>query len=89
MKYFLHTSILSSVLSQRLRGVSITKSSFYVAQNGKFSCLDGSMQIPFDQVNDDFCDCKDGCRRYANAKKFPAHWLPCPLVALPRSHRAP
>jgi protein kinase C substrate 80K-H len=60
MKYFLHTSILSSVLSQRLRGVSITKSSFYVAQNGKFSCLDGSMQIPFDQVNDDFCDCKDG-----------------------------
>ncbi|MXQ83977.1 hypothetical protein E5288_WYG002554 [Bos mutus] len=25
-----------------------------------FTCLDGSASIPFDQVNDDYCDCKDG-----------------------------
>lgn len=25
-----------------------------------FTCLDGSATIPFDQVNDDYCDCKDG-----------------------------
>lgn len=25
-----------------------------------FTCLDGSVTIPFDQVNDDYCDCKDG-----------------------------
>ncbi|XP_037950434.1 glucosidase 2 subunit beta-like [Teleopsis dalmanni] len=28
---------------------------------GKFRCLDGSIDIPFDRVNDDYCDCeKDG-----------------------------
>lgn len=25
-----------------------------------FTCLDGLATIPFDQVNDDYCDCKDG-----------------------------
>jgi len=25
-----------------------------------FTCLDGSETIPFDQVNDDYCDCPDG-----------------------------
>ena len=25
-----------------------------------FTCLDGSATIPFDQVNDDYCDCRDG-----------------------------
>lgn len=25
-----------------------------------FTCLDGSASVPFDQVNDDYCDCKDG-----------------------------
>ncbi|XP_065363262.1 uncharacterized protein LOC135956639 [Calliphora vicina] len=28
---------------------------------GKFRCLDGSLEIPFDRVNDDYCDCeRDG-----------------------------
>ena len=25
-----------------------------------FSCLDGTIKIPFDRVNDDYCDCRDG-----------------------------
>uniref|UniRef100_A0A8C2EAT1 Glucosidase 2 subunit beta n=1 Tax=Cyprinus carpio TaxID=7962 RepID=A0A8C2EAT1_CYPCA len=44
---------------QRPRGVPLTKKQFY--EEGKpFTCLDGSRTIPFDRVNDDYCDCKDG-----------------------------
>ena len=33
--------------------------SFYVP--GKdFTCLDGSVTVPFSYVNDDYCDCPDG-----------------------------
>jgi len=28
--------------------------------NSNFHCLDGSGEIPFEHVNDDYCDCKDG-----------------------------
>ena len=29
-------------------------------KSGNWKCLDGSKQIPWDFVNDDFCDCPDG-----------------------------
>lgn len=36
-----------------------TERQFY--DEGKpFTCLDGSRTIPFDRVNDDYCDCRDG-----------------------------
>ncbi|KAF6032454.1 PRKCSH [Bugula neritina] len=41
------------------RGVSRAKGSFYKA-GVPFKCLDGSQTIPFDQINDDYCDCADG-----------------------------
>lgn len=44
---------------QRPRGVPLSKRQFY-DENSPFTCLDGSRTIPFDQVNDDYCDCKDG-----------------------------
>ena len=25
-----------------------------------FTCLDGSLTVPFSNVNDDYCDCADG-----------------------------
>ncbi|XP_029649862.1 glucosidase 2 subunit beta isoform X1 [Octopus sinensis] len=44
----------------RPRGVSITMASFYTGQAENFSCLDNSLVVPFNYVNDDYCDCPDG-----------------------------
>ncbi|KAF6306966.1 protein kinase C substrate 80K-H [Rhinolophus ferrumequinum] len=44
---------------KRPRGVSLTNLHFY-DESKPFTCLDSSATIPFDQVNDDYCDCKDG-----------------------------
>lgn len=43
----------------RPRGVDLAKKIFYVPDED-FKCLDGSNTIPFNFVNDDFCDCEDG-----------------------------
>ncbi|XP_043090822.1 glucosidase 2 subunit beta [Puntigrus tetrazona] len=52
-------SLGTPVEIQRPRGVPLTKKPFY-EENKPFTCLDGSRTIPFDRVNDDYCDCKDG-----------------------------
>lgn len=52
-------SLGTPVEIQRPRGVPLTKKQFY-EENKPFTCLDGSRTIPFDRVNDDYCDCKDG-----------------------------
>ncbi|MEE6524913.1 hypothetical protein FKM82_024646 [Ascaphus truei] len=44
---------------KRPRGVSLTNRHFY-DETRPFTCLDGSKTIPFDRVNDDYCDCADG-----------------------------
>ncbi|XP_051012028.1 glucosidase 2 subunit beta isoform X2 [Acomys russatus] len=44
---------------KRPRGVSLSNHHFY-DESKPFTCLDGTATIPFDQVNDDYCDCKDG-----------------------------
>lgn len=44
---------------KRPRGVSLTNHHFY-DESKPFTCLDGSATVPFDQVNDDYCDCRDG-----------------------------
>ncbi|XP_072255625.1 glucosidase 2 subunit beta isoform X2 [Pyxicephalus adspersus] len=41
------------------RGVSLSNRVFY-DETKPFTCLDGSKTIPFDRVNDDYCDCADG-----------------------------
>ncbi|XP_051995126.1 glucosidase 2 subunit beta [Xyrauchen texanus] len=52
-------SLGTPVEIQRPRGVPLSKRQFY-EENKPFTCLDGSRTIPFDRVNDDYCDCKDG-----------------------------
>uniref|UniRef100_A0A8C7XRH0 Glucosidase 2 subunit beta n=1 Tax=Oryzias sinensis TaxID=183150 RepID=A0A8C7XRH0_9TELE len=49
----------SPVEVQRPRGVPLSKRQFY-EEDKPFTCLDGSLTVPFDRVNDDYCDCKDG-----------------------------
>ena len=53
--------LLLTALSARgewTRGVALEHQSFYVP--GKdFTCLDGSATLPFEYVNDDYCDCAD------------------------------
>ncbi|KAM4747267.1 glucosidase 2 subunit beta [Rhinophrynus dorsalis] len=44
---------------KRPRGVSLSNRGFY-DDTKPFTCLDGSRTIPFDRVNDDYCDCADG-----------------------------
>ncbi|EDO36083.1 predicted protein [Nematostella vectensis] len=56
----LFTTIVSRLGSAlTLRGVAITKLPFYDSSKD-FTCLDGSLTIPFSSVNDDYCDCNDG-----------------------------
>ena len=43
--------------SLRPRGVPPDMAHFY-DPNSSFHCLDGSGEIPFEHVNDDYCDCK-------------------------------
>ncbi|CAL9693121.1 unnamed protein product [Knipowitschia caucasica] len=50
---------ISAVEVHRPRGVPLSKRPFY--EEGKpFTCLDGSRTVPFNRVNDDYCDCPDG-----------------------------
>lgn len=55
-------SLQSSVpKASQLRGVHPDRLAHYQpGAGGSFTCVDGSKLIPFDFVNDDFCDCPDG-----------------------------
>ncbi|CAH1101825.1 unnamed protein product [Psylliodes chrysocephalus] len=49
--------ILSSEVP-RPRGVSLSRAALYPPDKD-FTCFDGSKTIPFNRVNDDYCDCLD------------------------------
>ncbi len=42
------------------RGMDPKQAAFFTGAGGVFTCFDKSKQIPFEQVNDDYCDCADG-----------------------------
>lgn len=65
---FIHTVVLILLLIgngyvssdiPRPRGVPLSRAALYDPKKD-FTCFDGSLTIPFSQVNDDYCDCPDG-----------------------------
>ncbi|KAJ1643744.1 hypothetical protein LPJ64_004523 [Coemansia asiatica] len=51
----------SSNNQHTIRGLNPANKDKYIAnERGNFVCLDGTREIPFSRVNDDYCDCADG-----------------------------
>ncbi|KAM9717326.1 glucosidase 2 subunit beta-like [Menidia menidia] len=76
--------------SRKVRGISSSYKRFY-REKKSFLCIDGSKMIPFEQVNDDYCDCADGsdepgtsaCPRgrfYCTNLGFRPHYIPSSRV---------
>lgn len=59
--FFVICSFIISAHSDvpRPRGVSLAKASLY-SPTKDFTCFDGTVTIPYNYVNDDYCDCFDG-----------------------------
>lgn len=54
-------ALLGHVLAvDQVRGVPPSKLQAYQSVNGQFECLDHSKRIPYERLNDDYCDCPDG-----------------------------
>ena len=51
-----------------------------------FTCLDGSITVPFSSVNDDYCDCADGTDEPGNLIKG-NHANPRTLTSLTESDK--
>ncbi len=43
-----------------IRGLDPALQPKYEPVDGQFACLDGKKSVPFDQLNDNYCDCFDG-----------------------------
>lgn len=51
---------LTAFVALELTNFSFISKARQFYEDGKpFTCLDGSKTIPFDRVNDDYCDCQD------------------------------
>lgn len=54
-------TLVGPTVAEKVRGVPPSRLALYgVGEDGLFRCLDGSKSIPFERVNDDYCDCPDG-----------------------------
>lgn len=51
---------ISAEVPQVLGVLPILVSRYVPSHENTWKCLDGSKEIPFSAVNDDYCDCSDG-----------------------------
>jgi protein kinase C substrate 80K-H len=54
-------AVIFAAADQILRGLDPAKAALYAPNAANtFRCLDGSKEIRYNQLNDDYCDCQDG-----------------------------
>ncbi|CAG8585689.1 4841_t:CDS:2 [Paraglomus brasilianum] len=51
---------LSAIQAVKIRGVDQSKAYLYERKGDHWTCLDGSAEILYEAINDDYCDCNDG-----------------------------
>ena len=60
-----------------IRGLDPAMAASYQPIEGNlFRCLDGKKTLPYDQLNDDFCDCFDGSDEPGESAAVPHKRLP-------------
>jgi hypothetical protein len=57
---FLFSILFLVIQSEHILGSSPETQSKFIKKDGKFQCFNGNKIIPFERVNDDYCDCPDG-----------------------------
>lgn len=80
-------SLVLGFASAQIRGIDPTKAEKYSQSSGSFTCLDGSKTIPFDRVNDNYCDCPGDGSDEPGTPWFLTHLLePRAMLSIPSSH---
>ncbi|CAO3615221.1 unnamed protein product [Cunninghamella echinulata] len=64
-----------NLVQAKIKGVSPEKQSLYNPNSQQqWTCLDGSLTIPYSNINDDYCDCPDGSMNLGHLPAYIKSW---------------